>query len=259
MLKFVANLTYLFRELPLAERFQAAKDAGFDGFEVLFPYELPADELSRAITGTGLPLILINTPGATPETGFPGIAAKPGQEAQFREIFSQALSYASVLKPRFLHVMSGCAEGPAAKESFTGNLRWALTETRKRCPELTLTIEPVNTFDIPGYFLGSFELAEDILAEINNPSLALQFDAYHAHRMMGDAPALWRELAPHVRQVQVSDHPGRPEPGKGEIDFDQLFSALAETGYDGFVSGEYHPAGKTAEGLGWLARARGQR
>jgi hydroxypyruvate isomerase len=248
MPRFCANLTWLFPERPLLERIPAAAKAGFAGIEILFPYEEPAAQIAEAARLAGLPVVLINCPPPNWTGGPRGYAAVPGGEQRFRKDFDRALRFAQVLKAEHLHLMAGEAEGPAARESYVANLRWAA----ERAPRQSLTIEPINRTDMPGYYLADFDLALDILDEVGAPNLRLQFDAYHAQLIHGDVPGTWARCAPRVAHVQVAGVPGRHEPGEGEIDYPAFFAMLDAQGYAGWVSGEYRPAGRTEDGLGWI-------
>lgn len=248
MPRFAANLTMLFTELPMMERFAAAAAAGFQGVEILFPYDIAARDLSRTAIAAGLDFVLMNTPPPNWTGGARGFAAEPGREERFRSDFDRALRFASVLRPRHIHIMAGYAQGPEARDTFARNLRWAAD----RAPHVGLTIEPLNPADQPGYFLADFDLAAELIAEIGAPNLGLQFDTYHAHRITGDAMAVWRRHAGITRHVQIGGLPGRHEPVGGTFDFPGFFAALDRSGYKGWVSAEYNPASLTAEGLGWL-------
>ncbi|WP_353340140.1 TIM barrel protein [Pelagimonas sp. KU-00592-HH] len=252
MPRFAANLTLLFTEVPLLDRIAAARDAGFDGVEMLFPYAAAIGDLKSALETANLPLILINTPVPDWDTGGRGCAAIPGAETRFREGFEQALTYAEGLGTPIIHIMSGLASGSEAKQTLIDNLKWATG----RVPEQPLTIEPINTHDIPGYFLDDFDLAGDILDAVAAPNLALQFDAYHAHRITGDMPATWARHGHRATHIQIAGVPGRHEPAGGDIDYPAFFTHLDETGYSGFVSAEYFPAAETTKGLAWLNSAR---
>ncbi|WP_207100374.1 hydroxypyruvate isomerase family protein [Paracoccus shandongensis] len=251
MPRFAANLTMLFTELPMLERFAAAAAAGFQGVEILFPYDLAARDLSRAAIAAGLDFVLMNTPPPNWAGGPRGFAAEPGREERFRSDFDRALRFAGVLRPRHIHIMAGYAQGPQARDTFARNLRWAAD----RAPHVSLTIEPLNPVDQPGYFLADFDLAADLIAETGVPNLGLQFDTYHAQRITGDAMAVWRKHAGIVRHIQIAGAPGRHEPLGGMIDYPGFFAALDHSGYKGWVSAEYDPASLTAEGLGWLPRS----
>lgn len=254
MPRFAANLTMLFTECPMAERFAAAAQAGFTGVEILFPYDLPARDLSRAALAAGLEFVLLNTPPPNWAGGPRGFAAEPGREDRFRHDFDRALRVAEALRARHIHVMAGYARGPAARATFAANLRWAA----ERAPRTSLTIEPLNPHDQPGYFLADFETAADLLAEIGAPNLGLQFDTYHAQRITGDALAVWRRHAALVRHVQIADAPDRHEPMGGPVDHPAFFAELDHAGYRGWVSAEYTPRSLTTQGLGWLPRAPGR-
>lgn len=255
MPKFCANLTMLFSELPLSERAGAAAQAGFEAVEVLFPYDENAATLGAAIARSGLPLALINCPPpnyADPE-GQRGFAAVPAEAARFQTAFRRALRYAGALGAERIHIMAGVATGDDAREVFCENLRWAAAFA----PKQKLTIEPLNPVDMPGYFLNDFDQAVTILEDVAAPNLRLQFDAYHARRITGDVSATWDRIASWVDHVQVAGHPGRHEPDVGEIDYADFFARLDASGYKGWVSAEYNPAGETVDGLGWLSTLGG--
>ena len=167
MPKFAANLTFLFKELPFLERFEAAADAGFDAVEVLFPYDDAATEVVRRLNRSGLPMVLINTPPPNYTGGERGFAAVPGSEERFRRDFKRTMRYAERLKPQHVHIMAGAASGPQARETFVENLRWATSEA----PSQSLTIEPINQIDMPGYYLSDFQLAATTIAAVGAPNL----------------------------------------------------------------------------------------
>jgi hydroxypyruvate isomerase len=249
MPRFAANLTWLFTELPLMERFSAARDAGFDGVEVQFPYDAPAQDMRDQLVFNRLDFVSMNAPPPNYTGGVRGFAALPGGQDRFRRDFDRVLRYAGVLKPRHIHIMAGEAEGPEARAAFVENLAWAAA----RAPKQSLTIEPINCIDMPGYFLSDFDLAAEVLEEVCAPNLGMQFDAYHAQMLTGDAPGTFARHAPRVRHVQIGGHPGRGEPTGGDIDWPRFFGALATAGYDGWIAAEYRPATTTQAGLGWLA------
>ena len=248
MPRFAANLTVLFTELPLMDRFAAAKEAGFDGVEVLFPYEESAQAMRDQIVLNGLTFVLQNTPPPNWTGGPRGFAAVPGLEDRFRKDFDRALRFADVLKPQVIHVMAGPTDDPAARQTFVANLRWAA----ERAPDRRLTIEPINRHDMPGYWLADFDLAADVLDEVAAPNLSLQFDAYHAQRITGDVTGTWARHGARAAHVQIAGFPGRHEPAGGKIDDPAFFDRLEADGYRGWVSAEYSPGTTTQAGLGWL-------
>lgn len=249
MPRFAANLTWLFSELPFLDRFAAARAAGFSAVEVLFPYDHPAPEMQERLAVNDLSLVLINCPPPNYAEGPRGFAAVPGGEARFRQDFRRSLRYARALGAKHLHLMAGVSEGAAARDAFIDNLRWAAAEA----PGQSLTIEPINRDDMPGYFLADYDLALSVLAEVDAPNLGMQFDAYHAHRITGDVMGTWNRVHNTVAHVQVAGFPGRHEPRGGEIDYPAFFAALDLCGYAGWVSAEYKPEHRTEDGLGWMA------
>ncbi len=248
MPRFVANLTMLFTEYPFHERFMAAAQAGFDAVEMVNPYLLPAQVIKELSEEAGVEVILFNTPVFDWDEGGRGLAAVPDQDGLFRAGFELALDYAAVLRPRFVHIMAGNAKGPQAHKTYLSNLRWATSIASDQ----DVTIEPINPYDMPDYFLNDFQQAAEVIAAVAAPNLSLQFDAYHAHRITGDVGKTWERYGPLSRHVQIAGVPGRHEPIGGEIDFPAFFKGLADDGYCGAVGAEYIPAGSTEDGLGWL-------
>ena len=254
MPRFAANLTLLFNEVPALDRAGLAREAGFDGVEVLFPYDhAPAD---WAASLSGLPVALINTPPGDWAAGGRGHAALPGQGDVFRAGFDRALEVAGVMGAARIHVMAGCADGPAARDTYLENLAWAAAQR----PDLGLTIEPLNPDDMPGYFLNDFDQAAAILDDLGQPNVGLQFDLWHAARIHGNAMGVWLRHRAQVHHIQIAGFPNRAEPGGGGFDLTTLCAELDEAGYDGWVAGEYLPARATVHGLGWLSalKARAQ-
>ena len=253
MPRFCANISFLFRELGLEDRISAARDAGFQAVEILFPYDDNPRLLARELLRCDMPLALINAPPPNAAGGPRGFAAMPGREARFRSDFRRALRFAEVLRAQRIHIMAGEAEGEEARACFIENLRWAAEEA----PRMPLSIEPINRHDMPGYFLADFDLAAEILDEVGAPNLGLQFDAYHAHRITGDTLATWARHGARAVHVQIAGDAGRHEPEGGAIPYPEFFARLDADGYAGWVSAEYNPAGLTADGLDWLEAARG--
>ena len=249
-MKYAANLSLLWPELPYLDRFEAAADAGFEAVEILFPYEVAAKETQRALLSHGLDLILINAPPPNYTGGDPGYAALVGGETRFQHDMRRAFRYAEALRPRFIHVMAGKAFGELARDTFVRNLRWAADAAP---PGLILTIEPLCAQTMPGYFLNDYALAKSILKEVGRDNVALQYDSFHAHMLHGDAEGVYLRYSDLIRHVQIGDAPARNAPGDGEINFGALFGVLRDNGYSGWISGEYHPGKPTEETLGWRA------
>ncbi len=245
---FAANLSTLWTDLPMERRPAAAAAAGFAWVEVLFPYDLDAAAFRQDLARLGLGLALINGPPPNYAGGARGFAALPGGEARFASDLRRVLRYAGVLAPRHVHLMAGTAEGPEAHAAFVANLRAACAAA----PKQSFTIEPLAPSEAPGYFLADYDLAARVLEEVGAPNLGLQFDAYHAHLIEGDALAAWARVGHLARHVQFADAPGRGPPGSGAIDLPALFARLDADGYGGLVAAEYRTEDAVETTLGWL-------
>jgi hydroxypyruvate isomerase len=205
-----------------------------------------------AMRRTGLQMVLLNSPPPNYTGGLRGFAARPGGEERFRHDMRRVFRYAQALGADVVHVMSGDGQGDAAMEAMVGNLKWAAKNAPKG---LTLTIEPLNAQDMPGYFLNDYALAARVLDAVKKPNVRLQFDSYHAQVIHGDAVEVWRRYGLRAAHVQVGDAPGRTAPGTGKVDFSALLANIAASGYDGWISAEYNPGNApTEESLRWMKK-----
>ncbi|HTV49632.1 MAG TPA: TIM barrel protein [Steroidobacteraceae bacterium] len=249
MLRFSANLSVLFGERPLLERFALARAQGFLGVEMQDPYEVPAAILARTAQDAGVRTVLINAPmGAG---GSPGIACRPECRAQFSSALERACEYAAALQVPCVNVLAGRAapaELAGCEQLLAENLRLAATQLAKANARVLL--EPINPYDVPGYCVASFEQAQRLLRAC--PGVGLQFDIYHAARLGLDPADSFERLLPHIAHVQFADCPGRHEPGTGALAFGAIFAAIAASDYQGWVGAEYRPSGDTLASLGWL-------
>ena len=251
---FAANLTMLFNEVPFLERFERAARAGFEYVEFLFPYAFPAAELKARLDANGLKLVLHNLPAGDWDAGERGIGCLPDRVEEFRAGVGRAIEYASVLGVGQLNCLAGKvplgATDDLLRKTFVGNLRFAAAELKKA--RIKLLVEPINTFDIPGFFLNRTAQALAIIDEVGSDNLFVQYDIYHAQRMEGELGATLSKHLARIAHVQLADNPGRNEPGSGEINYPFLFAHLDRIGYKGFIGCEYKPSGSTEAGLGWL-------
>lgn len=253
-MKLAANLSLLWSELPFLDRFDAAAAAGFTAVEVLFPYDIAAPEMLAAMRRNGLEMILINAPPPNYTGGLRGFAARPGGEERFKHDMRRVFRYAEALGVQIVHVMSGDGRGQECFDTMVENLKWASRQAPK---ELTLTIEPLNGKDMPGYFLDDYALAARVLDAVKKPNVRLQFDSYHAQVIHGDAVEVWKRYGLRAAHVQIADAPGRVAPGKGKVPFGKLLSAIAASDYAGWISAEYHPGDRpTEESLRWMKKFR---
>ena len=255
MPNFAANLSMMFQELPFLDRFEAAAKAGFKAVEFLFPYDYPAPDIRQRLDRFGLRQVLFNLPPGDWAKGERGLAALPGREAEFNAGVERAIEYATALGCPQVHAMAGVPLNVSleqASATYGANLRAAAA--RFQANGVRVLIEPLNTRDMPGYFLTTAEQARLIIEMVNHPNLFLQMDLYHAQIMGGDLAERTRSHWKLIRHFQIAGVPGRHEPDVGEINYPYLFDLIDSLGYDGWIGCEYRPRGKTLEGLGWARR-----
>jgi hydroxypyruvate isomerase len=256
MPRIAANLTMLFTEHVFLDRFEAAAKAGFEAVEFLFPYAFEAQQIKQKLDTHKLKLVLHNLPAGNWEAGERGIACHPDRVAEFRAGVGKAVQYAQALGVSQLNCLAGIAPPGVAAEAlrttFVSNLRYAAQALK--AARLRLLIEPINRFDIPGFYLNYTAQAADILNEVGADNAYIQYDIYHAQRMEGELAATVQKYLPQIGHVQLADNPGRHEPGTGEINYPFLFAHLDRIGYSGWIGCEYKPATSTEAGLNWRQR-----
>jgi 2-dehydrotetronate isomerase len=265
MPRFAANLTMLYNEHDFLDRFAAAAADGFWGVEYLFPYAFAAKDIAQRLSDHGLEQVLFNAPPGHWDGGERGLACLPGRESEFRTSFSRALEYAQFLNCPRIHVMAGLvphhADPAALMVTYQNNLAWA-AEQALHCDRDVL-IEPINTRDIPGYFLNRQDQAHSIVQTINMPNLKVQFDLYHCQIVEGDVETKIRHYLPtgRVGHFQIAGVPLRHEPDIGELNYPHLFHVIDEVAqschWQGWVGCEYRPirgavTGGTTAGLAWM-------
>jgi hydroxypyruvate isomerase len=255
MPRLAANLSWLFQEHDALARFEAARQSGFRAVEWLFPYEVSAEATAAALKGAGLEMALINMPAGDWAKGERGLGAVPGREQAFAEALDRAIDYARAIACRRIHVMAGVAPVghvlASCEAVFVENLRMA---ARKLAGHgMTATIEPLNTFDVPGYVLTGSAQARRLIEAVAEPNLKLQWDAYHLQIMEGNLAASFERHREVIGHVQIAGVPGRNEPDIGEINYRFLLAGMDRLGYQGFVGCEYRPRAGTLAGLGWAA------
>ena len=256
MPRFAANLSMLFTEVPFLERFALAAQHGFDAVECQFPYGCSAAEMKTALDHNHLTMVLHNLPAGNWQRGERGIACHPDRVEEFRAGVEQGIAYAHTLGVQQLNCLAGIAPAGVGAEvlrdTLINNLQYAAQALRQA--GLKLLIEPINTFDVPGFFINRTQQAIDILDAVGADNAYVQYDIYHAQRMEGELTATLQKHLHRIGHIQLADNPGRHEPGTGEINFSYLLPALDRMGYSGWVGGEYIPAAGTVTGLGWLQK-----
>ncbi len=272
MPKFAANLSMLYPELPFLDRsgfdrFSAAAKDGFKGVEFLFPYAFKKEDIAARLTQYGLQQVLFNAPPGDWDNGERGMACLPGRETEFQTGIALALEYAEALECPRLHVMAGLMPEGASRESLTAtyinNIRFAAKAAAKQ--GVDVLIEPINTRDIPSFFLNRQDHAHQLIEAIGEPNVKVQFDLYHCQIVEGDVAMKIRKYLPtgRVGHFQIAGVPMRHEPDLGEMNYDYIFGMIDEVskdcGWDGWVGCEYRPArgavaNGTSDGLGWMRR-----
>ncbi|WP_193090003.1 2-oxo-tetronate isomerase [Advenella sp. FME57] len=258
MLKFAANLSLLYTEVPFLDRYAQAAQDGFKGVECLFPYDEEADAIGRRLQDHGLQQVLINAPAGVAAAGEKGLACLPGRQAECLDGVKKAIDYALILGVPRIHVMAGIVHDQgthaAAHDQYLDTLSKAATLLQGA--GLDLMIEPINPIDMPGYFLSRQAQAREVLAQINMDNLRIQMDLYHCQRTEGDVTRhIGQSLGTgQLGHMQIASAPDRHEPDTGELNYSYVFRQLETLGYDGWIGCEYRPARGTRDGLGWLQR-----
>jgi hydroxypyruvate isomerase len=256
-LKFAANLSFLYQDLPFLDRIAAAARDGFEGVEYVSPYDFPAREIKQRLDDAGIAQVLCNAAtGNWPAER--GMAALPGRADEFQSDILRALDYAGELGHARLHVMPGFlpagADRAAHQAVFESNLAWAAEHAAKQ--GVSLMLEPINQRDMPGYFLSYQRDALAIIDAIGAPNIKLQFDCYHCQITEGDVTTRLRAAFGRIGHIQIASVPGRNEPDGQELNYPFIFQTLNELGYGGWIGAEYKPRAATSAGLGWLREYR---
>lgn len=249
MLRFAANLGFLFTEVPLLDRFEAAAKAGFKAVEIGDPYAAPAADIAARLTDNNLTLALLNIPAGDATAGERGRSALAGRETDFEADLRTALRYAAATGCKLIHVLAGLVHQGARRDTFVANLKAAAR--RAAAEGVGLVIEPINPRDSPGYFLNKLSDARSVIHEVGEPNLGLQFDLYHRQVVEGDVAMAIKEYAALTRHYQIASPPDRGEPDEGEMNYRWLLQRIDASGYTGYVGCEYRPRRGTLEGLKW--------
>ncbi len=254
MPRFCANLSMLYTEHEFLDRFAAAAKDGFKGIEYHFPYAYPKDQILEKLKAHRQVQVLFNLPPGNWEKGERGLACLPGRVGEFQEGVGKALDYARTLGCRQLNCLAGIVPADARSDSvhqtFIDNLKFAAQAAAAE--KVRLLVEPINQYDMPGFYLCGVGMARWIIDEVGSNNLFIQYDLYHQQRSEGELVANFQRHQDHIKHIQLADNPGRHEPGTGEINYPYVFTEIDVAGYEGWVGCEYKPKGKTSDGLGWI-------
>jgi hydroxypyruvate isomerase len=255
MTKFSANLGFLWADLPLPDAIHAAHGAGFDAVECHWPYETDTALINTALSETGLRMLGLNTTRGNHLSGDNGLSALPARNAEARSAIDQAINYAAAINYANIHVMAGFAAGAKAHDTFVANLSYACTSAAQH--NITILVEPLNSYDAPDYFLQTTGQAVQIINEVDAPNLKLMFDCYHVQLMEGDLTHKLTTLLPYIGHIQFAGVPSRGQPDFGEVNYAHIFRHIKAQGYTVPLGAEYKPQHDTAKTLGWMAHLRG--
>lgn len=249
-MKLSANLGFLWADRPLPAAIHAAKAAGFDAVECHWPYATDVKEVSKALAETQLCMLGLNAQRGDVAAGENGLSALVGREVDARAAIDEALAYAAALNVPNVHVMAGFACGDAARHTFVQNLQYACQNAAQH--GITILIEPLNTYDAPGYFLTTTTQGLEIINEVGQSNLKLMFDCYHVQLMEGDVSHKLKKLLPHIGHIQFASVPARGTPDQGELNYAHVFDVIENLNYTAPLGAEYKPNGDTDASLGWM-------
>lgn len=252
MLNFTANLSFLFQEMPMSERYAAAAASGFRAVEFMFPQGLGKERVAKALSDAGVELQLFNMRAGDWAGGERGTAALADREDEFFAAVEEAIEYAAALGVPRVNCHSGLvfADEKRAEEIMVERLIVAADRFAKH--GLTLVVENINTYDMPGFLLSTPNKVFRILDRIKRDNVKLLYDIYHAQRMQGELVNTLLANIDRIGHIQVADNPGRNQPGTGEINYPFVFRKIEESGYAGWIGLEYIPASDTVASFGWL-------
>ena len=254
MLKFAANLSFMYTEVPFLERFAAAAKDGFKAVEYVSPYVAPPEEIAGLLKANGLEQALFNLPAGNWDGGERGIGCLPDRVSEFEEGVATAIRYGQALNCKKINCLAGIApkgvDAEVLESTLVANLQYAAP--RLKDAGIALVLEPINLRDIPGFYVSTSAHAERLLDAVGSDNLTIQYDVYHMQVMQGDLIPTYERLKDRIGHIQIADNPGRNEPGTGEINYAFVLRELDRLGYDGWIGCEYKPKAGTSAGLGWM-------
>ncbi len=256
MPRLEANLQFMFNELDVLDRYDAAANAGFKGVELQSPYSIPVERIVDRLEKNGLRHVIINMPMDDPDTGKGNVPLRPDRTDLYKERIAQGVEYAKALGCLGVNVGVGPLPEDVAPDeamaTLVSNLGYAADELEK--VGVKGLIEAINTRDQPGFFIHTTEQTRRLIEDTGHSNLFIQYDFYHMQIMEGDLAPTVKDNLDLIAHMQLADTPGRHEPGTGEINYNYLLPYLDEIGYAGWVGCEYSPVGETTAGLGWADR-----
>ncbi len=254
-MKLSACIEWLFADASadFAERIRLAKASGLDAVEFWFWSNKDLDAIERALKETGMALS-----GFVAEPMIP--LTDPANHAAFLAGLATSVRTAQRLGAKVLIAQAGDdLPGRSREEQHK-----ALVDCLRSAADVLegsgvrLGVEPLNTLiDHKGYYLSSTREALNIVDEVGRPEIGIVYDLYHSHVMGERIEDVLQQRVSRVIHAHVADHPGRNDPGLGEIDLGARLGWLYANGYDGSIGLEYRPEGNTAATLERVRAALG--
>ncbi len=249
-IRFSANLGFLWKDLPPFLRVNRAQDCGFDAIEfhddpVTDPHP---EEIFKAVEGTGLPVLAINTPmGDTYGTDALNSLYSPDET----NLIWETIQAANKLKAQGIHITSGISRDGHVPEHYIGALQYVLEHF-----DGYVYIEPLSHQAIPNYYMHQVEQAAAICEHLGNDKLRILFDCYHVRHESKDVIGLFKQYIHYIGHVQISSFPSRNEPDTGLLDYHELVPEMFKAGYSGMIGCEYNPTTMVEDGLHWMDEFR---
>jgi hydroxypyruvate isomerase len=265
-LRYLANCSMLFTEHPLLERPQAAKDAGFDAIEFWWPWPdqpVPADgevaDFVAAVRDAGVQLVGLNFFAGDLAGPDCGVLSVPDRAAQFSDNIDVAIGIGEQLSVAAFNALFGNRVEGVAPEEQDRLGREMLGRAADAAGRIGATVLVESVSGPKPYPLRTAADAAAVVQAVRSDghdNVGFLCDLFHLANNGDDVAAAIAAYADLTAHVQIADHPGRGEPGTGDLDLDGLLGELVAHGYDGWVGLEYKPVSTTDAGLAWLPRAR---
>ena len=256
MTKLAVNLSMIFTEVPLIERFALAQKHGFHHIEIQFPYELSIEDIQAQLECYDLRICLINVPAGDLMQGGDGLTGVPGREVEFHHALELAIEYAEALNVPSVNILAGKQPTDAdllpCLNTLATNLKLACHMLSDH--DIQPVFEMINGTDMPRFLVQNIAQAQEMLEAVQHPILKMQFDCYHMAMMGEDVLSALQENIDWIGHIQFADCPGRHEPDTAQIDYLSIFTWLKQSAYTGYLAAEYKPQSHSNQSFAWMAK-----
>jgi hydroxypyruvate isomerase len=253
MTRLAVNLSMIFTEVPLIERFALAQAQGFEHVEIQFPYELSIEAIQEQLQLHRLSLCLINVPAGDLMQGGNGLAGIPGKELEFSRALEQAVHYAGALDVPRVNILAGKQPQDAdllpCLNTLAENLKLACHILSEH--DIEPVFEMINGTDMPRFLVQNIAQAQEMLEAVQHPALKMQYDCYHMAMMGENVLEALQDNLHDIGHIQFADCPGRHEPDTAQIMWAEIFNWLQHSSYQGFIAAEYRPQSHSVNSFAW--------